>query len=59
MQLYVSVVCLQWSRYFWATVCKTVRPMLLSVCRSVLSCRWRRCIVAKRLDGSSCNLASR
>ena len=38
---------------FWATVCKTVRPILsdrcLSVCLSV--CLWRWCIVAKRLDG--------
>ena len=38
----------------WATVCKTVRPMLSDHC-PVLSCpvclqRW--CIVAKRLDGS-------
>jgi len=48
----------------------TVRPMLsdrcLSVClsvrlsvRSVLSCLWRWCTVAKRLDGSRWNLARR
>jgi len=45
----------------WATVSKTVRPMLsdrcLSVCPvlsvlSVLSCLKRWCTVAKRLDGS-------
>jgi len=52
---------------FWATVCKTVRPMLsdrcpvcLSVCLSCLSCLscllcW--CIVAKRVDGSRWKLA--
>ena len=44
---------------FLATVCKTVRPMLsdrrLSVLSS-LSCLWRRCIVAKPLDGSRCHL---
>ena len=38
---------------FWATVCKTVRPMLSDRCLSV----WRWCIVAKRLDGSRWNLA--
>ena len=50
---------------FWATVCKTVRPMLsdrcLSVCLSCLSvclsCLWRSCTVAKRLDESRWNLA--
>ena len=45
---------------FWATVCKTVRPMLSDrrpVCLSV--CLWRWCIVAKRLDGSRWNLACR
>ena len=37
---------------FWATVCKTVCPMLLVHWLSVLSvCLWRWCIVAKRLDG--------
>ena len=47
---------------FWATVSKTVRPMLsvrclscLSVCLSV--CLWRSCTVAKRLDRSRRNLA--
>jgi len=48
---------------FWATVCKTVCPMLsirclsvlsvLSVCLSVCSCLWRSCTVAKWLDGST------
>ena len=40
---------------FWVTVCKTVRPMLSDSCLSCpvcLSCLWRWCIVAKRLDGS-------
>jgi len=48
---------------FWATVCKTFRPILYRtvVC---LSCLWRwcivaKCIVAKRLDGSRWNLAYR
>jgi len=40
----------------WATVCKTVRPMLSDRC---LSCLWHWCIVAKRLDGSRWNLAHR
>jgi len=47
---------------FWATVCKTVRPMLSDSCLSYpccLSCLWRWCIVAKRLDGSRWNLACR
>ena len=47
---------------FWATVCKTVRPMLSDRCPgclSVLSCLWRWCTVAKRLDGSRWNLACR
>jgi len=48
---------------FWATGCKTVRPMLSDrspVCLSVcLSCLWRSCTVAKRLDGSRWNLACR
>jgi len=35
---------------FWATVCKMVHPMRSH--RSVLSCLWRWCIVAKRVDGS-------
>jgi len=34
---------------FWATVCKPVRPMLSDRC---LSCLWRWCSAAKRLDGS-------
>ena len=38
---------------FWATVSKTVHPMLSDRC---LSCLWRWCIVAKRLDGSRCHL---
>jgi len=46
---------------FWATICKTVCPVLsdrcLSVCLSVCLRRW--CIVAKRLDGSIWNLACR
>jgi len=42
---------------FWATVYKTVRPMLSDRCLSV--CLWRWCIVAKRLDGSRWNLARR
>ena len=40
---------------FWATVCKTVRPMLSDrclSCLSVLSCLKRWCIVAKRWDES-------
>jgi len=49
---------------FWATVCKTVRPTLSHCCLScpvcpVLSCLWRWCIVAKRLDGPRWNLACR
>jgi len=48
---------------FWATVCKTVRPMLSDrcpVCASVcLSCLWRWCTGAKRLDGSRWNFARR
>jgi len=46
---------------FWATVCKTVRPML-SDCRpvlSVLSCLWRWCNVATRFDRSRWNLTCR
>jgi len=38
---------------FWATVCKTLRPMLSDhrhICLSV--CDVGACIVAKRLDGS-------
>jgi len=43
---------------FWATVCKTVRPMLSVRCLSCLCvCLWRSCTVAKRLDGSRWNLA--
>jgi len=56
--------------HFWATVCKTVRPMLSDSCLSVLSCivclsvclsvcLWRWCIVATRLDGSRCRLVWR
>jgi len=44
---------------FWVTVCKTVRRMLSDRCLSVLSvlsCLWRWCIVAKRLDESRCHL---
>jgi len=47
---------------FWATVCKTVRPMLSAVvypvrlfvlcCLSCLVCLWRWCIVAKMFDGA-------
>jgi len=49
-----------WLANFWATVCKTVRPILSDRCLSSLSvCLWRRCIVAKRLDGSSCHLVWR
>jgi len=47
---------------FWATVCKTVRPMLSVRCLSCpvcQSCLWRSCTVAKRLDGSRWNLACR
>jgi len=51
---------------FWATVCKTVRPMLSVHCVSCLSCPvclsvclWRSCTVAKRLDGSRRNVACR
>jgi len=36
----------------WVTVSKTVCPMLSDHCLSVLSCLWRWCTVAKRLDGS-------
>ena len=42
---------------FWATVCKTVRPMpsdRCPVCLSVCLKRW--CTVAKRLDESRCHL---
>jgi len=45
---------------FWATVCKTVRPILSDRC---LSCPispvylWRWCIVAKPLHWSRCNMA--
>jgi len=52
-------------RNFWATVCKTVGPMLSDRCLSVLSCLsvsdflWCWCIVVKRLDGSKWNLARR
>jgi len=41
---------------FWATVCKTVCP-ILAVCLSVVFACW--CIVAKRLDGSRCHLVQR
>jgi len=51
---------------FWATVYKTVRPMLsvhclscLSVCPVLSVSLWRSCTVAKRLDGSRLNLACR
>jgi len=40
-------------RIFWATVCKMVCPIDAIGPFSVrLSCLWRWCIVAKRLDGS-------
>jgi len=67
-------VCYYTFKSFWATVCKMVRPMLsvrclcvclsvclsvLSVCLSFLSCLWRSCTMAKRLDGSRRNLACR
>ena len=44
---------------FWATVCRTVRPMLSDHCLSCLSCLWRWSIVAKPLDGSRCHLVWR
>jgi len=44
---------------FWATVCKTVRPMLSVRCLSVLSCLWRSCTVAKQLNDSRRNLTCR
>ena len=47
---------------FWATVCKTVRPMLSDRCLAVLSCLyclWLWCTVSKRLDGSRFHLACR
>jgi len=39
---------------FWASICKTLCPVLSDRCLSVLSVRWY--IVAKRLDGSRWNL---
>jgi len=51
-------MCASYLVTFWATVCKTVRPILSDLCLSVcLSCLWRWCTVAKRLDGSRWNLA--
>ena len=48
----------KWCYSFWATVCKTVRPVLSDHCLSVcLVCLWCWCIVAKRMDGSRWNLA--
>jgi len=47
-------VCINCS--FWATVCKTVRPMLSGRCPVCLSCL---CTVPKRLDGSRWNLVCR
>jgi len=45
---------------FWATVCKTVCPILSDHCPSVCPvCLWCLCIVAKRLDGSRCHLVQR
>jgi len=38
---------------FWATVCKTVRPMLSDRCLSVLSVTLVYC--AKQLDGPRCH----
>jgi len=43
---------------FWATVCKTVRPMLSDRCLSCLSFPWPWYMVTKRLDGSRCHLVS-
>jgi len=37
----------------WRFYDSTVRPMLSDHCLSCLSCLWRWCIVAKRLDGSN------
>jgi len=54
-----AVLCLVTYSVRWATVRKTVRPMLSDRCLSVLSCLWRWCIVAKRFDGSRWNLARR
>ena len=45
---------MQYANY-WATVCKTVALCYQTVVLSV--CLWRRCIVAKRMDGSKWNLA--
>jgi len=50
---------------FWATVCKTIRPMLSNRCLSLsllsicLSCLWRWCTVEKRLDGLRWNFTCR
>jgi len=52
MSLYVLLTVVSSSTNFWATVCKTVRPMLSDRC---LSCLWRWCVVAKRLNGSRCH----
>jgi len=52
-QIHLNACTLQFCKMlkrFWATVCKTVRPCYRSVV--CLSCLWRWCIVAKRLDGS-------
>jgi len=42
--------------FFWATVCRTVCPVLSDHCPV---CLWHWCTVAKRLDGSRWNLACR
>jgi len=50
---------------FWATVCKTVRPILSDRCLSVLYvlscpvCDAGVLSVTKRLDGSRCHLVRR
>ena len=45
--------------HFWATVCKTVRPMLSDHCPVCPVRLWHSWTVAKRLDGSRWNLACR
>jgi len=42
--------------YFWATVCKTVRPMLSYRCLSILSVWDVRALWPKSWNGSNCNL---
>jgi len=48
-------LCPQMLKHFWATVYKTVHPMLSDRCPVCLSVTWY--IVAKRLDGSRRNFA--